>query len=76
MLQTEAKLLALEHRVRSGQLVDAVKIARGGAAHLQRLQAARLFDCRPARCGQAGETGRSSLASDRKVTAAHVQRIS
>lgn len=42
--RTEAKLLALEHRVRAGQLVDAVKIGRAAQRILSASKVARLFD--------------------------------
>ncbi len=42
--RTEAKLLSLEQRVRAGQLVDAVKIARAAQRILSASKVARLFD--------------------------------
>ncbi len=42
--RTEAKLFALEHRVRAGQLVDAVKIGREAQRILSASKVARLFD--------------------------------
>jgi Transposase DDE domain len=44
VVRTEAKLLALERRVRDGQLVDAAKIGRAAQRILSTSPVARLFD--------------------------------